>query len=716
MMMTIRQLGPVAAAAALAVTLPVLAASTPATPWRGPIAVASYDGVSNDLLTAGLGKTGLMGAAPAYANPLAPTAAELRRNAIYTNYRALVDISALGGMGVLYGPNIDAQGADTLGEGKIAGTEYIVWADDGTGAQNVTLMVQVPTSFNPARPCIITGTSSGSRGIYGAIATSGEWGLKRGCAVAYTDKGSGNGFHDLMTDTVTARDGSLLNAATAGTEAQFKAAVSAEDLAAFNAATPHRVAYKHAHSQQLPDKDWGRNTLDAVRFALHVLNTYHTPAALPNAGAKAKGASKPFYRANNTVVIASSVSNGGGAALSALEQDTERLIDGVAVSEPNAQPYRTPELRIQQGEQLVPKHSRLLLDYFTHANVYQACAVLSPQAGIGLSPLFWPAAYTASAEARCNALAAKGLIQGETLTDKADAALAQMRAYGWQAESDFLQASHFRFATNAIAVTYTNAYGRFSVTDSVCGYSFANTDVTGAVVPQLAVVQAGLFASGNGVPPTSGVNVVWNSSVGGAKLDFLAASPSSGTADFALDGALCLRSLVTGRDPVTRQPLTGLLKTQSDRVRAGLSEVRQTAKLRGRPVMIVAGRNDALLPVNHTARAYYGRHLLKDGQPSQASYVEVTNAQHFDSFISFGPLLGYDTRYVPLHVYFNRALDAVWARLTEGTPLPPSQVVRTTPRASSVTPLGAANVPAIASSPAVADQIVLTGTTLRIPD
>ena len=705
-----RHLSPLAAATTLALGMPVLAASTSATPWRGPIAIASYDGISNDLLTAGLGKTGLMGAAPAYANPLAPTAAELRRNAIYNNYRALVDITALGGMGVFYGPNIDPQGADTLGEGKVAGTEYIVWADDGTGAQNVTLMVQVPSSFNPAKPCIITGTSSGSRGLYGAIATSGEWGLKRGCAVAYTDKGSGNGFHDLMTGTVTARDGTLLNASTAGTEAQFKANVSAEDLAAFNAATPNRVAYKHAHSQQLPDKDWGRYTLDAVRFALHVLNTYHTPAALP------KGAGKPFYRANNTVVIASSVSNGGGAALSALEQDTERLIDGVAVSEPNAQPHGTPELVIQQGEQVVARHSRALLDYFTHANVYQACAVLSPQAGIVVSPLFWPAAYTASSEARCNALAAKGLIQGETLTDKANAALSYLRAYGWQADSDFLQASHFRFATNAIAVTYTNAWGRFGVTDNVCGYSFANTDATGAVVPQLAVVQAGLFASGNGVPPTSGVNVVWNSSVGGAKLDFLATSPSSGSADFALDGALCLRSLVTGRDPVTRQPLTGLLKTQSDRVRAGLSEVRQTAKLRGRPVLIVAGRNDALLPVNHTARAYYGRHLLKDGQPSQASYVEVTNAQHFDSFISFGPLLGYDTRYVPLHVYFNRALDAVWARLTEGTPLPPSQVVRTSPRASSATPLSAANVPAIATSPAAADQIVLTGTTLRIPD
>ena len=48
-----------------------------------------------------------------------------------------------------------------------------------------------------------------------------------------------------------------------------------------------------------------------------------------------------------------------------------------------------------------------------------------------------------------------------------------------------------------------NAAGRFSVADNVCGYSFANTDALGNVTPQLAVVQAGLFASGNGVPPTS---------------------------------------------------------------------------------------------------------------------------------------------------------------------------------------------------------------------
>jgi hydroxybutyrate-dimer hydrolase len=43
--------------------------------------------------------------------------------------------------------------------------------------------------------------------VYGAIGTAGEWGLKRGCAVAYADKGSGNGVHDLATDTVNLIDG-----------------------------------------------------------------------------------------------------------------------------------------------------------------------------------------------------------------------------------------------------------------------------------------------------------------------------------------------------------------------------------------------------------------------------------------------------------------------------------------------------------------------------
>ena len=50
----------------------------------------------------GLGTAGLQSAVPpAFADPLAPTAAELRRRVIYNNYRALIDPTDLGGMGRL---------------------------------------------------------------------------------------------------------------------------------------------------------------------------------------------------------------------------------------------------------------------------------------------------------------------------------------------------------------------------------------------------------------------------------------------------------------------------------------------------------------------------------------------------------------------------------------------------------------------------------------
>ena len=134
-----------------------------------------YDGDTNDLLTGGLGKSGIdfLAPAPTPFDPDNPTAEELRTLAIYTNFRAVLDPSPAGGWGVLYGPNIDPDGNPTLGEGKIAGKEYLAYSDDGTGRKNVTLMVQIPDSFDPEDPCIVTGPSSGSRGVYGAIGTSG---------------------------------------------------------------------------------------------------------------------------------------------------------------------------------------------------------------------------------------------------------------------------------------------------------------------------------------------------------------------------------------------------------------------------------------------------------------------------------------------------------------------------------------------------------------
>ena len=64
-----------------------------------------------------------------------------------------------------------------------------------------------PDQLGPQPAVHRHGTSSGSRGVYGAIGTAGEWGLKRGCAVAYADKGTGMGVHDLATDTVNLQQG-----------------------------------------------------------------------------------------------------------------------------------------------------------------------------------------------------------------------------------------------------------------------------------------------------------------------------------------------------------------------------------------------------------------------------------------------------------------------------------------------------------------------------
>ena len=102
--------------------------------------------------------------APTYADPLNPTAAELRRAAIYTSYRALVDMTSNGGYGSLYGPMVGATGTAAASDGKVAGTEYVAFYNLSDSQQNVTVMAQVPATFDPANPCIVTATSAGSRG------------------------------------------------------------------------------------------------------------------------------------------------------------------------------------------------------------------------------------------------------------------------------------------------------------------------------------------------------------------------------------------------------------------------------------------------------------------------------------------------------------------------------------------------------------------------
>lgn len=662
-----------------------------------------FDGVTDDLLTAGLGASGLASSQiPGYADPGHLTATELRRNAIYGNYRALVDTSAGGGYQTLFGPNVTAEGAVTALEGMIGGDEYLTYAEGGRNS--AVLMVQVPASFDPEAACIITAPSSGSRGIYGAIGTAGEWGLKRGCAVAYTDKGTGTGAHNLQANTVNLLDGTPSRADLAGRGAHFAARLSDRKRERFNAATPHRFAFKHAHSQSNPEQHWGDSVLASIDFAFAVLNQQFGDTA-------AKGRHREMIRPDNTLVIASSVSNGGGASLLAAEADRRGLIDGVAVSEPNVNPRFSAEFGIRQGSgALLNAHSRSLFDYTTLLNVYQGCASL---AAVPAAPL-----NLASSQARCEALSARGLLSADTLDGQAEQAQTLINDYGFMADQNRLQPSHwFLNVPQSIAVTYANAYARASVTADLCGYSFAATDANGQVMMMDPATEAVLFATSNGIPPTGGVGLVSNDAANGPIADRQAVSVGSGLADQNLDGALCLRALATGRDPVSGARLQGQMAHWSKRIARGIRKIRAGGDLDSRPVVIVTGRNDAILPPNHTSRAYVGLNQSIEGDASGVRYYEVTHAQHLDVL---NGIAGFKETYVPLHHYYLQALDLLYAHLQSGTALPPSQVVRTLPRGvdaeGKVPDLTLANLPALAQFPNENDVIEFTAGELRIPD
>ena len=93
----------------------------------------------------------------------------------------------------------------------------------------------------------------------------------------------------------------------------------------------------------------------------------------------------------NTIVIASSISNGGGSAIAAAELDTQGLISGVAVSEPAIEMPANPGVTVRRGSAEVAVTGKTLVDFTTYANLYQACASLAPS--VSTSP--YAAAFAA---------------------------------------------------------------------------------------------------------------------------------------------------------------------------------------------------------------------------------------------------------------------------------------------------------------------------------
>ena len=519
---------------------------------------------------------------------------------------------------------------------------------------------------------------NGSSSLYRDVVDFGFWGLRHRCAVVYTDKGHGNGFHLLEPDTVSLIDGRQVPAELAGRSAHFRADLDDAARRGFLAAWPHRVAFKAAHSKQNPEKDWGEDVLHAIRFAFVEL-------ARRDSG----------FTRENTIVIGTGSSNGGGAILYAAEKDTGKLMDGVVAREPQVQLKPDDRAVVTRGAIQRRGTGRTLLDYFSFGNLYQPCAVLA----VPDIPLKDRVPYAAN---RCQSLHDKGLLTADTLEGQAKEALDRMHAYGWDQETDVGHAFGYFVAPDATATKYANNHGRFDVRDRLCGYSYAAADADGRPMAVPAAQAAQNFAIAPGGAPAGAIDVINDDDPAGPRRSWLSLSRSTGRQDFNLDGAICIRDLVTGSS------------SAAQRVQAGIGEFLASAKLNGAAVMIVHGRNDDRVPVSFSSRPYVALNNLVDGEKSRLRYFEVTNAEHFGT-----DLPGFDTRMVPLTLYHLRALDLMWAHLTEKSALPPSQVIRTTPRggeAGKAPPLQLSNVPPISMHPADGDVIEVRDGKLKVPD
>ena len=402
------------------------------------------------------------------------------------------------------------------------------------------------------------------------------------------------------------------------------------------------------------------------------------------------------YSKWNTLVLLAGYSNGGGAALYAAEQDADRLVDGVVAMAPQVQTRPEPRAVVAFEGRERRDPGRTLLDYFTFGNLYLPCAALA-------LPDDAPARATlASAANRCASLRDRGLLAADDTGGQSREALERVRGYGWDRATEILHAHTYAVVPDATAAKYVNAHGRFGVEERVCGLSFAAVDAEGRVVATPPAALAQSFATAPGGAPFGPVDIVNDRDPAGPRRNGASASPSTRRQDYNLDGAACLRDMVIGDSPEAR------------RVQAGIGEFLANGDLRGRPAIILHGRSDDRVPAAFSARPYLALNSLAEGDGSRLRYLEVANAEHFQLS---GP--GFDTRFVPLFLYHLRALDAMWAHLTAGAPLPESQVLRTTPRGGEpgrAPPLEAANVPPVSARAAPDSRISVHAGRVVIPD
>jgi hydroxybutyrate-dimer hydrolase len=456
----------------------------------------------------------------------------------------------------------------------------------------------LPDNFDRQKRCLVVTASSGSRGVYGAIALAGAWGLPHGCAVAYTDKGTGAGYFDYADDSGVAIDGRRAKRGEA--ELEFQPPPAAPTAG---------IAVKHMHSGDNPEADWGRHVIQAAQFGLAMLDR-----AFPD--------DAPFTP-QNTKIIATGLSNGGGAVLQAAGLDDGHFFAGAVALEPNV---------------YVAGQGRAMYDYGTEAAVWLPCALSSdrfadaPLARMpnGVPPPAWPL--------RCASLRAQGRLSGSTVAEQAEQAYRYLQARGWTDEARTTAASSTAFDLwRVITAGYASSYLRRGATEMPCGFHYAAVGVGGLPGLTDPVARAAWWADGSGIPPGNGIGLFGGMNV---------------SVDPTLVGSECLRALWTGDDHDAQALHASVAATAVRMPRNDL------------PLWVVHGASDGLLPTAFSSEPYVAW-LREEGR--RPIYWKVPHAQHFDAFLA---LPGFGERHVPLLPYGYAALDRLWAHLYDGAAWP----------------------------------------------
>ncbi|MEL6363855.1 MAG: 3-hydroxybutyrate oligomer hydrolase family protein [Pseudomonadota bacterium] len=367
----------------------------------------------------------------------------------------------------------------------------------------------------------------------------------------------------------------------------------------------------------------------------------------------------------STIVLAASISNGGYAVLAAAEQDGAGFLDGVVASEPN--------VTLTDGETLD------LLTYAAEMNLYAPCAALAPE-NVGRPGAAAIAAARRLYETWCARLVADGRLPEGDDAAAPRAAMERIRAAGFLPQTDDLL--NYGLAIRlwpAVSTLYTNAFGAMGVEDEFCGVRYAYATPIGTPRAPTAEEKRTHAALSSGSPPVAGVGLV--------------SDPP--TFEAAYDATVCFYEAAAGANRLAS-------------VEAGARAVRLKGQVSA-PTIVLHGRADALIPVTQSSRPYAAK---ASAGAAPFAYYEIEHGQHFDAFL---PLPDLSDKFVPMHVHFEAAGDLMLDHLRAGAPLPPSQVVRTTPRAPGA-PLADANVPPIAAEPGPESRIDVADGRLSVPD